>query len=232
MELDKLKDRYEFSIPAVIIKVGEYMTKKDTPMLTLNVIDLFTESVFYITDKNQIHKYRDILNEEMAVLIKGRREKSRFNDRIYNNIIEIKELDSYLENKNLKEVKRTVKTNDFENIAQTKSIKVENKDSESHFKNKEIKTKEENNNFIKNSNSDKKQLSLYMNKNIFDDMDLLCLQNAISSNPGDYTIFLKLKSESGMEIFKIGENYKVEPNARFFNEAKSSLRSLIEIEYA
>ena len=201
-------------------------------MLTLNVIDLFTESVFYITDKNQIDKYRDILNEEMAILIKGRREKSRFNDRIYNNIIEIKELDSYLENKNLKEVKRTVKTNDFENIAKTKSIKVENKDSESHFKNKEIKTKESNNNFIKNSNSGKKQLSLYMNKNIFDDMDLLCLQNAISSNPGDYTIFLKLKSESGMEIFKIGENYKVEPNARFFNEAKSSLRSLIEIEYA
>lgn len=232
LELDKLKDRYEFSIPAVIIKVGEYMTKKNTPMLTLNVIDLFTESVFYITDKNQIDKYRDILNEEMAILIKGRREKSRFNDRIYNNIIEIKELDSYLENKNLKEVKRTVKTNDFENIAKTKSIKVENKDSENHFKNKEIKTKEANNNFIKNSNSDKKQLSLYMNKNIFDDMDLLCLQNAISSNPGDYTIFLKLKSESGMEIFKIGENYKVEPNARFFNEAKSSLRSLIEIEYA
>ena len=231
LELDKLKDRYEFSIPAVIIKVGEYMTKKNTPMLTLNVIDLFTESVFYITDKNQIDKYRDILNEEMAVLIKGRREKSRFNDRIYNNIIEIKELDSYLENKNLKEVKRTVKTNDFES-ATAKSIKVENKDSENHFKNKEIKTKEENNNFIKNSNSDKKQLSLYMNKNIFDDMDLLCLQNAISSNPGDYTIFLKLKSESGMEIFKIGENYKVEPNARFFNEAKSSLRSLIEIEYA
>ena len=77
LELDKLKDRYEFSIPAVIIKVGEYMTKKNTPMLTLNVIDLFTESVFYITDKNQIDKYRDILNEEMAVLIKGRREKSR-----------------------------------------------------------------------------------------------------------------------------------------------------------
>lgn len=208
------------------------MTKKNTPMLTLNVIDLFTESVFYITDKNQIDKYRDILNEEMAILIKGRREKSRFNDRIYNNIIEIKELDSYLENRNLKEVKRTVKTNDFENLAKTKSIKVENKDSENHFKNKEIKTKEANNNFIKNSNSDKKQLSLYMNKNIFDDMDLLCLQNAISSNPGDYTVFLKLKSESGMEIFKIGENYKVEPNARFFNEAKSSLRSLIEIEYA
>ena len=210
------------------------MTKKNTPMLTLNVIDLFTESVFYITDKNQIDKYRDILNEEMAILIKGRREKSRFNDRIYNNIIEIKELDSYLENKNLKEVKRTVKTNDFENVAKTKSIKVEDKDSENPFKNKESNPKisESNYNFIKNSNSDKKQLSLYMNKNIFDDMDLLCLQNAISSNPGDYTIFLKLKSESGMEIFKIGENYKVEPNARFFNEAKSSLRSLIEIEYA
>ena len=44
--------------------------------------------------------------------------------------------------------------------------------------------------------------------------------------------FLKLKSESGTEIFKIGEDYKVEPNARFFNEAKNSLRSLIEIEYA
>ena len=96
-----------------------------------------------------------------------------------------------MENKNIKEVKRTVKTNDFENLAKTKSIKVENKDSENTFSNKEIKTKEANNNFIKNSNSDKKQLSLYMNKNIFDDMDLLCLQNAISSNPGDYTIFLK-----------------------------------------
>ena len=71
-----------------------------------------------------------------------------------------------------------------------------------------------------------------MNKNIFDDMDLLCLQNAISSNPGDYTIFLKLKSESGMEIFKIGEDYKVDPNPRFLNEAKRALRSLIEIEYA
>jgi len=57
----------------------------------------------------------------MAILIKGRREKSRFNDRIYNNIIEIKELDSYLENKNLKEVKRTVKTNDFENVAKVKN---------------------------------------------------------------------------------------------------------------
>ncbi|MBW5399634.1 hypothetical protein E6A47_06155, partial [Brachyspira pilosicoli] len=77
-----------------------------------------------------------------------------------------------------------------------------------------------------------KQLALYVNKNIFDDMDLLCLQNAISSNPGDYTIFLKLKSESGTEVFKIGENYKVDPSQRFLSEAKSALRSLIEIEYA
>lgn len=35
-----------------------------------------------------------------------------------------------------------------------------------------------------------------------------------------------------MEIFKIGEDYKVDPNPRFLNEAKSALRSLIEIEYA
>ena len=234
LELDKLEDKYEFSIPAVITKIYESMTKKNTPMITLNVIDLFTESAFYITAKNQIEKYRDMLNEQTAILIKGKREKSRFNDRIYNNIIEIKELDAYLENKNLKEVKRTVKTNDFENAAPVKQIKVENNNSENPFKNKEtnLKVSDNNYNFIKNSNSGKKQLSLYMNKNIFDDMDLLCLQNAISSNPGDYTIFLKLKSESGTEIFKIGEDYKVEPNARFFNEAKNSLRSLIEIEYA
>ena len=234
LELDKLEDKYEFSIPVVITKIYESTTKKNTPMITLNVIDLFTESAFYITAKNQIEKYRDMLNEQTAILIKGKREKSRFNDRIYNNIIEIKELDAYLENKNLKEVKRTVKTNDFENITSVKQIKVENNNSENPFKNKEtnIKVSDNNYNFIKNSNSGKKQLSLYMNKNIFDDMDLLCLQNAISSNPGDYTIFLKLTSESGTEIFKIGEDYKVEPNARFFNEAKNSLRSLIEIEYA
>nr|WP_300721160.1 hypothetical protein [uncultured Brachyspira sp.] len=63
-------------------------------------------------------------------------------------------------------------------------------------------------------------------------MDLLCLQNAISSNPGDYTIFLKLKSENGTEVFKIGEDYKVNPNQKFLDETKSALRSLIEIEYA
>lgn len=235
LELEKLEDKYEFSIPAVITKIYESTSKKNTPMLTLNVIDLFTESVFYITVKSQIDKYRDILNEQTAILIKGKREKSKYNNRIYNNIIEIKELDAYLENKNnnLKEVKRNINTNDFETVSPMK-IENKNSDSDNPFKNKEInyKSSDNNYNFVKNSNSGRKQLSLYMNKNIFDDMDLLCLQNAISSNPGDYTIFLKLKSESGTEIFKIGEDYKVEPNARFFNEAKNSLRSLIEIEYA
>lgn len=236
LELDKLEDKYEFSIPAVIIKASESMTKKNTPMITLNVIDLFTESVFYITAKNQIEKYRDICVEQASILVKGKREKNKFTGRIYNNIIEIKELDAFLENKNskeFKEVKREIKRDNMDNIKSSMDAsKDASKNLNNAFNHNNLKNKEAGFNNIKTSNSGKKQLSLYMNKNIFDDMDLLCLQNAISSNPGDYTIFLKLKSESGTEIFKIGENYKVEPNARFFNEAKNSLRSLIEIEYA
>ena len=63
-------------------------------------------------------------------------------------------------------------------------------------------------------------------------MDLLCLQHAISSNPGDYTVYLNLKSDNGNEIFQLGDSYKINPNENFFTEAKNSLRSLISIEYA
>ena len=243
LDIDNLKDKDEFVIPCVVISITESTTKKNTPMLTLKVMDLFTEYVFYITAKNQIDKYKDILTEQVGILIKGRREKNRFSEKIYNNISDIKLLDSYLDDKNikLKEVKRDNIKRD--NVSE--NIQIQSNKNDTPFKNTnkdtDIKRSDNivssesftNNNItIKHSSTGKKQLSLHVNKNIFDDMDLLCLQNAISSNPGDYTIFLKLKSEKGTEIFKIGEDYKVDPNQRFLNETKSALRSLIEIEYA
>ena len=231
LELEELEDKYEFSIPAILMNISEGTTKKNSPMLILKVMDLFTENTFYITTK--VDKYRELLDENMGILIKGKRDKNKFSGKIYNNIIEIKDLDSVLNDKKnvLKEVKREIKRDNAETLVTENKIPQpsnENTKDESI-----IKRENNNNNIIKNSNTTaKKQLALYVNKNIFDDMDLLCLQNAISSNPGDYTIFLKLKSESGTEVFKIGENYKVDPNQRFLSEAKSALRSLIEIEYA
>ena len=251
LDIDNLKDKDEFLLPCVVMSAIETTTKKNTPMITLKVIDLFTEYVFYITANSQIEKYKDILEEQTGILIKGRRDKNRFSEKIYNNIVDIKLLDSFLKDKNLKlkEVKRDniKRENTSESTPENKQVHVNKNDAP--FKNTSNKendikrsdnvvsnapfTSRPNNSIaVKHNNSGKKQLALYMNKNIFDDMDLLCLQNAISSNPGDYTIFLKLKSESGMEIFKIGEDYKVDPNPRFLNEAKSALRSLIEIEYA
>ena len=230
LELEELEDKYEFSIPAILMNISEGTTKKNTPMLILKVMDLFTENTFYITTK--VDKYREQLDENMGILIRGKRDKNKFSGKIYNNILEIKDLDSVLNDKKnvLKEVKREIKRGD-----NAETLVTENKipkPSNENTKASPIIKKENNNNIIKNTNTGKKQLALYVNKNIFDDMDLLCLQNAISSNPGDYTIFLKLKSESGTEVFKIGENYKVDPNQRFLSEAKSALRSLIEIEYA
>ncbi|WP_295159943.1 DNA polymerase III subunit alpha [uncultured Brachyspira sp.] len=236
LDIDNLKDKDEFLIPCVVISVIESSTKKNAPMLALKVMDLFTEYTFFITAKNQILKYRDMLEEQAGILIKGRKEKNRFSEKIYNNISDIKLLDDYLKDNNMKlkeinrdSIKRDSKLRDDSLHAQFKNNR-ENiiKRSDNIVSNAAF------NNSIssKYTGSGKKQLALYVNKNIFDDMDLLCLQNAISSNPGDYTIFLKLKSESGTEVFKIGENYKVDPNQRFLNEAKSALRSLIEIEYA
>ncbi|WP_297285351.1 DNA polymerase III subunit alpha [uncultured Brachyspira sp.] len=230
LELEELEDKYEFSIPAILMNISEGTTKKNTPMLILKVMDLFTENTFYITTK--VDKYREQLDENMGILIRGKRDKNKFSGKIYNNILEIKDLDSVLNDKKnvLKEVKREIKRGD-----NAETLVTENKipkPSNENTKASPMIKKENNNNIIKNTNTGKKQLALYVNKNIFDDMDLLCLQNAISSNPGDYTIFLKLKSESGTEVFKIGENYKVDPNQRFLSEAKSALRSLIEIEYA
>ena len=229
LELEELEDKYEFSIPAILMNISETATKKNTPMLVLKVMDLFTEGVFYITAK--IDKYRELLDENMGILIKGRRDKNKFSGKIYNNIIEIKDLDSVLNDKKnvLKEVKREIKRYNAETLVTEN--KIPKPSSNENTKDASIIKRENNNNIIKNTTG-KKQLALYVNKNIFDDMDLLCLQNAISSNPGEYTIFLKLKSESGTEVFKIGENYKVDPNQRFLSEAKSALRSLIEIEYA
>ena len=230
LELEELEDKYEFSIPAILMNILEGTTKKNSPMLILKVIDLFTESTFYITTKTD--KYRDLLNENMGILIRGKRDKNKFSGKIYNNIIDIKDLDSVLNDKKnvLKEVKREIKRDNAETLVTEN--KIPKPSNENTVNNKETHAVKTNNNIIKNTNTVKKQLALYVNKNIFDDMDLLCLQNAISSNPGDYTIFLKLKSESGTEVFKIGENYKVDPSQRFLSEAKSALRSLIEIEYA
>ena len=154
-------------------------------------------------------------------------------------------LDSFLKDKNLK--LKEVKRDNIKREGISENVQVQSSINETPFKNSnkdaDIKRSDNivssdsfannnNNIIIKHSNTGKKQLSLHVHKNIFDDMDLLCLQNAISSNPGEYTIFLKLKSESGTEIFKIGEDYKVDPNQRFLNETKNALRSLIEIEYA
>ncbi|MBW5396576.1 DNA polymerase III subunit alpha [Brachyspira pilosicoli] len=229
LELEELEDKYEFSIPAILMNISEGTTKKNTPMLILKVMDLFTESTFYITTKTD--KYRDLLDENMGILIRGKRDKNKFSGKIYNNIIDIKDLDGVLNDKKnvLKEVKREIKRDNAETLVTENKIPKPSNESP-----KEVAAvkKENSNNIIKNTNTGKKQLALYVNKNIFDDMDLLCLQNAISSNPGDYTIFLKLKSESGTEVFKIGENYKVDPSQRFLSEAKSALRSLIDIEYA
>nr|WP_256093382.1 hypothetical protein [Brachyspira hampsonii] len=251
LDIDNLKDKDEFLLPCVVMSAIETTTKKNTPMITLKVMDIFTEYVFYITANAQIEKFRDILEEQTGILIKGRRDKNRFSEKIYNNIVDIKLLDSFLKDKNLKlkEVKRDNIKREASSEMKSENKRVSVNKNDAPFKNTSNKendikrsdnvvsneafTSRPNNSIgVKHNNSGKKQLALYMNKNIFDDMDLLCLQNAISSNPGDYTIFLKLKSESGMEVFKIGENYKVDPNPRFLNEAKSALRSLIEIEYA
>ena len=245
MDIDNLKDKDEFLLPCVVISAIETTTKKNTPMITLKVIDLFTEYVFYITANSQIEKYKDMLEEQTGILIKGRRDKNRFSEKIYNNIVDIKLLDSFLKDKNLK--LKEVKRDNIKREGISENVQVQSSINETPFKNSnkdaDIKRSDNivssdsfannnNNIIIKHSNTGKKQLSLHVHKNIFDDMDLLCLQNAISSNPGEYTIFLKLKSESGTEIFKIGEDYKVDPNQRFLNETKNALRSLIEIEYA
>lgn len=244
LDIDNLKDKDEFILPCVVLSVSESLTKKNTPMIALKVMDLFNDYMFYITANNQIEKFKDMLEEHTGILIKGRRDKNRFSEKIYNNIVDIKLLDSYLKDKNLtlKEVKRDNIKRD--NISEHKHIKTNNDDpfkneykndikrSDNIVSNAAFINKPNNSIAVRHTNSGKKQLALYVNKNIFDDMDLLCLQNAISSNPGDYTIFLKLKSENGTEVFKIGEDYKVNPNQKFLDETKSALRSLIEIEYA
>ena len=236
LEIDSLNDKDEFIIPAVVINIAETNSKKNTPIIMLKVMDLFTDYTFYITSKNQIDKFREILEEQIGVLIKGRKEKNRFSNKIYVNIVDIRLLDYALSSKNtqLKEIKRDIIKRDNQvqfqnNLSNNDNIYIENNEE------KDIKHSNNivfNDTFTTNINSTKKQLSLCVNKNVFDDMDLLCLQNAISSNPGEYTIFLKLKSESGTEVFKIGEDYKVDPSQRFLNETKNTLRSLIQIEYA
>lgn len=230
LEIDKLEDKNDFLIPVVILYAQESITKKNTPMITLKVIDLFTEYTFYITNKNSIEKYRELCYDGASILIKGKREKSRFNNNIYNNILEIQELDSFLnkKDKNLKEIDRDTTKRE----KNTSDNNITNNKIESNS-NKEVKKELSNSHsFVKKINSNSKKLSLYVNKNIFDEMDLLCLQHAISSNPGDYTVYLNLKSDNGNEIFQLGDSYKINPNENFFTEAKNSLRSLISIEYA
>lgn len=222
IDFSELKDGETFILPCVVTAVRESATKRNVPMLIVDVLDLYSEKTFFIKGTQQIDKFEPLCRTSSAILIKGKREMSRYDKTMmYDTVIDIKSLNSVLEDDKIKfkEIKRIT--------PEPEKPKEENKIIQ---KTKFQETKQTGivNNLSQKAKSGKK-VEIQIDKKLFDDMDLFCLQNAISSHPGECPVYLRILDDKESQIFEIGQGFRVEPNTTFLNETKMAIRSLINI---
>lgn len=225
IDFENLKDNEIFSLPCVVTAVRETVTKRNIPMIIIDVLDMYSEKTFFVKGEAQINKFEPLCRTSSAILIKGKREMSRYDKTMmYDTILDIKPLDNILngDKLSLKEIKRVSQKDE--------KIKEDNKKI---FKNtqeivSEVKQSKIYDNYSQQFKGGKK-VEIQIDKKLFDDMDLFCLQNTISSHPGECPVYLRLLDDKECQIFEIGKDFRVKPDNTFLNETKTAIRSLINI---
>lgn len=228
-DFKELSTTEQFLLPCVIETVRNTMTKTKIPMLIIDVLDSCSTMTFFIKGVKDIEKFESYCTVGNAVLIKGKREKSRYDDRIYSNISEITPLESGIKdakNDKFKPVKREVVVPKPEALVPTEVNQKKDEGSNSNYNDLGKITSE-----VKYDAKFSKAIEIKVDQRSFDIMDLHFLEAAIHNYPGDCTIYIKMMSEHESKKLMIGDGFRVNPNDGFFTLARENLRSLIDISH-
>ena len=221
-DIDNIADKGEFYVPCIITNSRDSSTKKGAPMFVVDTEDMSSIKTFFIIGEN-ISKFRYICMPTIAVLIHGRREQSRYNDKIFTNILDIYSLDDVL-NKKVK-IKNNKKNNS--NKHDNKANIYNNTDSniDNNLYDSAMNSNMQN---ISLDNNDKYVL-IHLLKKTFDDMDLHCLQDTIEKHPGLCPVVVNLVDDNGAVALSLGDKYCVNANSNFINSTHEGIRSLLKI---
>ena len=231
LDFNDLGTTDQFILPCVIETTRSTMTKTKIPMIIIDVLDSHSTMTFFIKGKKDIEKFESYCVVGNAVLIRGKREKSRYDDRIYSNITEMSELQSSI--KNFKSDNKFKPVNRG-SVAQSNIEKVV---SEPPILSQKIEVTANNSNLNKSSREvnyntkSSKAIEIRVDQRSFDIMDLHFLEDAIHNYPGDCTIYIRMMSENASKKLVIGDGFRVNPNDAFLTLARENLRSLIDISH-
>lgn len=230
LDFETMPKNYKFLLPCVVSAVRESKSKKtNAPMLIVEVLDLYSTKTFFLNDEKRIEKHGEFATLGMAILIDGYRSKSK-DGVYYDNINNIRELNQVLSNKRIKfnEVVRGSSNTDSNNSSNNSNTKPQNnyynKNNNSNASNKEQTEKKSK--FLGDISG--KAVLLHINKNRFDNIELNCLQTAISKYPGSCPVYLNIEDEKATTKLAIGDKYRVNPNDIFLEEL-DNIRSLVKI---
>lgn len=234
LDFESLKDKDTFVLPCVVTTVRETQTKRGIPMIIADTLDLYGEKTFFIKKKEDIEKFSSYLIANSAILIKGRRDTSKYDGKNYDTVIDIKPLDIALNDSKGKLI--AIKRNmEIEQNSKIKSYRennnITNQNLKQNTKNENaVKTEHTNcqNSFVKKSGKYSK-VEIEINKNLFDCMELYCLQNTIKKYPGECPVYVRIINDKDIRFFEVGDTFKVNPNNLFIEDSHKNIRSLINI---
>ena len=220
-------------LPCVVVSARETSTKRNVPMVVLTVADFYSETTFFIKTVKTIDKFMALCFVDNPILIKFKRERSRFDSRVYNTIIDIELLDDVLKNNlnvKLKEIKReiVIETNAVNNIPKNEIINSAPKVEPKKLQSTANATQNKFYPSSKPANS-AHSIELLVDKRLFDEMDLHCLRSSIRNHPGNCPVYLHLKDDKILKKMAIGSEFRVSASEHFMADTRESIRSLISI---
>jgi len=226
-DFKNLSTTEHFLLPCVIETTRNTMTKTKVPMLIIEVLDSHSTMTFFIKGVKDIEKFESYCVVGNAVLIRGKREKSRYDERIYSNITEITPLDNALKdakNDKFKPVNREVVVPKPDVTPPTAPSQKTGASSNNHNLSKSSRE-------VEYDTKPSKAIEISVDQRSFDIMDLHFLETAIHNYPGDCTVYIKMMNEHNSKKLMIGDGFRVNPNDAFLTLARENLRSLIDISH-
>lgn len=209
-DIDKAVSGDTLIIPCIISAVRDITTKAGKDMTVMDVSDNNTDKSFFLRESD-LKKFDTILHADNAVIIEIRLSMSTKGDgRMFTNMQKIYSLESVIKGKQKVFSKKQNTDTKNENEMNEQAYKVEN--------------------FVSKTNLDKnKYVSIHLLENSVDDMDLLCLKDAIKKYPGNYPVVVNVVNEEKTQRYDLGDKFCVNACQAFFDSTHEGIRSLLKI---
>ncbi len=231
--IDNKNDNEEFFTPCVVLSFRDSTTKKGDPMLIVETEDTATIKTFFIVGEN-VNRFKYICMPSSGILVHGRREKSKYNDRVFTNIMNIHNLDDVIDGKVKINMPKRATKNTNAHAVNAKMMNISSNVNNANNSTSEMPSlyKSISSPNVKNiMGSNDKYVSIHLLKKTFDDMDLHCLMDTIEKHPGACPVVISLiddVDENKYTPLLLGQKFCVNANENFMDNTQS-IRSLLKI---